>query len=433
MPKTVDLNEMQDLIAIDSKNLTTKIVMGITILAAVLFGWFTIRWQLGDMLADLTSPSDPNAGSIADVALNWAPADPTAAALRASAADNTAASVQMYEQAVRLGPNDYRRRIELGRALEQDGQIERAENEFRAAVDLAPAYSAVHWHLGNFYFRQERNTEALAELKEAADNNRLYRNQVFSLVWDYFDKDASQLETVAGERPEAVSHLAYFFAAHGRAEESVRNWNRLSANDKARNKAVSRELAIGLFEQRHFPQALEFSIQAGNDSEAKSEAVTNGSFEKNLEGDQDSRFGWQVNKNDPKFEAITDPRVKHEGSRSLRVTFKSYVKPALVNLVQTVVVEPNRKYRVSVWLRTENLKSAGGPLLEIVNANDEQFIARSSAFPTGTNDWQKIVVEFTTPANCNGINIRTGRAYCGEDCPLSGIFWYDDFEISRSE
>src|SRR5438445_4876416 len=146
---------MQDLIAIDSKNLTTKIVMGVKILAAVLFGWFTVRWQLGDMLADLTPASDPNAGNIADVAVNWAPADPTAAALKAAATNDTAASVQLYEQAVRLAPNDYRRRIELARALEQDGQVERAENEFKVAAGLAPAYAAVHWHLGNFYFRQE--------------------------------------------------------------------------------------------------------------------------------------------------------------------------------------------------------------------------------------------------------------------------------------
>jgi len=84
---------MQDLIVINSNSVTTKIVMGISILATVLFGWFTVRWQLGDMLADLTPASDANAASIAEVAVNWAPADPTAAALRASAANDTAVSV----------------------------------------------------------------------------------------------------------------------------------------------------------------------------------------------------------------------------------------------------------------------------------------------------------------------------------------------------
>jgi len=422
---------MQDLIVINSNSVTTKIVMGISILATVLFGWFTVRWQLGDMLADLTPASDANAASIAEVAVNWAPADPTAAALRASAANDTAVSVELFEQAVRLAPNDYRRRIELARALEQDDRVERAEKEFKRATELAPAYAAAHWHLGNFYFRQERNTDAMAELKKAAENNRLYRDQVFSLVWDYFNKDASQMEAIAGDRPDGVSQLAYFLAAHSRAEDSLRNWNRLTDAEKARNKAVPKALAISLFSQRHFQEALEFSKQAGMDLDSKPGTVTNASFEKGLDGDPDSRFGWQFNRGDPKFDAVIDAKVKHEGSRSLRVTFKSYVKPSLANIIQTVVVEPNKKYRVRFWVRTENLKSSGGPLLAITNANDDQLIARSPGFPTGTNDWQEISVQFTTPANCTGVNIITIRDVCGEDCPLSGIFWYDDFEMDQ--
>jgi len=239
------------------------------------------------------------------------------------------------------------------------------------------------------------------------------------------------MEAIAGDRPDGVSQLAYFLAAHSRAEDSLRNWNRLTDAEKARNKAVPKALAISLFSQRHFQEALEFSKQAGMDLDSKPGTVTNASFEKGLDGDPDSRFGWQFNRGDPKFDAVIDAKVKHEGSRSLRVTFKSYVKPALANIIQTVVVEPNKKYSVRFWVRTENLKSSGGPLLAITNANDDQLIARSPGFPTGTNDWQEISVQFTTPANCTGVNIITIRDVCGEDCPLSGIFWYDDFEMDQ--
>lgn len=422
---------MQDLIAIDSKNLTARIVLVAAIVAALFFGWLTVRWQLGDMLAELTPPTDPSAGELADTAIGWAPSDPTAATLKAALAKDTATTVRMYEQAVRLSPRDYQRRINLGRAYEQAGQPERAEDEFKNAVGLAPEYALPHWQLGNFYLRQERDDDAIAELKKAAANNQTYRDQVFSLAWDYFKKDAAQMEGLAGDRPDAVAYLAYFFAARGRAEDSLRNWNRLSDTDKARNNLVLRTLAIGLAGQRHFPEALEFSRQAGYDADARPETVTNASFEKNLEGREDSTFGWRINRSDPKFEASIDGKVKHSGERSLRVTFKGFAKAALVNVLQTVVVEPNKRYRLRVWVRTENLKSAGGPLIDIVNANDDQLIVRSSAFPAGTNDWQEVDVDFTTPQNCNGISIRTGRVDCGEGCPISGTFWYDDFELSR--
>src|SRR5258706_1591305 len=190
-------------------------------------------------------------------------------------------------------------------------------------------------------------------------------------------------------------------------------------------------MALGLYDQRHFPQALEFARQYGVDGDARPEAVTNASFEKNVDGDADARFGWRVMRVDPRFEAIIDPKVKHEGSRSLRITFKSFNKPGLANIYQTIVVEPNKKYRLHFWVRTENLKSAGEPLLEVQNGNDGKLMARSQAFSAGTNDWQEMTVDFTTPENCNAINVRTGRVYCGEDCPISGTFWYDDFEIDR--
>jgi hypothetical protein len=95
------------------------------------------------------------------------------------------------------------------------------------------------------------------------------------------------------------------------------------------------------------------------------------------------------------------------------------------------VVVPGNKYRLSFWVRTENLKSAGGPVLDIVNANDDKLIAKSAVFPTGSNDWQEMTVEFEAPANCSGISIRTARAYCGEDCPIIGTFWYDDFQLIK--
>lgn len=337
----------------------------------------------------------------------------------------------MYEQAVRLAPNDYRWRVELARAYEQDDQPGPATREFNKAVELAPLYAAPHWHLGNFYLRQNHNTEAIAELKKAADNNHTYRNQVFSLAWDYFEKDAARLEDMAGERPESLASLAHFFAAHGRAAESIKNWNRLSDADKQRFTSYAKSIADGLYGQRHFPQALDFSRQIGLAADAKPEAVTNPSFEKNIGEDEDVRFNWLLMRNEPKIDISVDSRVKHLGNRSLRITFKNFSKPSLSNVLQTVVVQPNKKYRLSFWVRTENLKTTGAPMVDVANGNDDKPIARSQPIAIGTNDWQEMTVDFTTPENCDGVLIRTIRNYCGEECPLSGILWYDDFEIAR--
>lgn len=426
----------KDLVVLDNKNLSSRLILIVFVLFAVGLTWFGIRWQLGDMLANLTPPTDPNAASVAALAENLAPSDPLTSWLRASLTDDlpgddATSTLERFEQTVRLAPFDYRWRVDLGRALEQDDKLDRAEAEFKRAVELAPSYAYPRWHLGNFYLRHNRADDGFAQLKKATDNNTEYREQVFSLAWEYFDKDASQVEKLAGDLPETRAGLAYFFAARGRAADSLRNWNLLSDRDKASNWTIGKSIALGLYQQRHFPQALEFSKLNGNDAGANTGMVTNPGFESPITDPENSWFGWQVTRNDSKVEVATDAKVKHQGDRSLRVTFRNFIKPSFANILQTVVVEPKTHYRLHFYVRTENLKSAGGPMIEILNGNDDRPIAQSKTFPTGTNDWQEVTVDFTTPINCDGIHIRTIRSYCGETCAMAGIFWYDDFELAR--
>src|SRR5436190_21425683 len=315
-----------DLIALDAKNLRSRLLLLVVVVAAVALAWFGIRWQLGDMLANLTNPTDPNAAEIAAFAQRLAPANPLASWLRASAVEGASVtrSLESFEETVRLAPFDYRWRVDLARALEQDDQIDRAEAEFKRAIELAPSYAYPRWHLGNFYLRQNRVDEAFAQLRKATENNTEFRDQVFSLAWEYFDKDARQVEKVAGDLPETRASLAYFFAAHGRAADSLRIWNLLSGDEKIANHAIGKGIALGLYEQRHFAQALEFSKQNGDDTGSASGAVTNPGFELPVSEGEPSWFGWQITRNDPKFEASADQKIKHLGDRSLKVVFRGY-------------------------------------------------------------------------------------------------------------
>ena len=339
--------------------------------------------------------------------------------------------MKIFEETVRLAPYDYRWRIELGRAYEQAERAELAEIEFKRAVELAPTYALARWQLGNFYLRQKRDNDAFAELRRAAENNQTYREQVFSLAWDYFDKDAAKVEQLAADTPDSLAALALFFAARGRAVDSLRVWNLLTETDKAANPQIAKAIAHGLYLQRFFPQALEFARQLGIDADARPAAITNAGFERGIGGQPDSRFDWQISRNDPKFDIAADASIKHEGSRSLKISFRNYLKSDLYNVFQTVVVEPNNGYRLSFWVRTENLKSSGGPLLQIMNANDDKPITASKPFQTGTNDWEKYTVDFRAPENCVAITIRTTRTPCGDQCPIAGTFWYDEFELRK--
>src|SRR5688572_7547671 len=196
------------LLILDSKTQKARLILLGAVLLTIVFGWFAIRWQLGSLMAELTHPTEPRAAEIASIAQQLAPADPLATWLAATkekdafSPESTENSVRLFEDVVRLSPYDFRWWLELGRAYEQAERPEDAEAAFRRAVELAPAYTYPHWQFGNFYLRHGRSDEAFAELRKTTERSVVYREQVFSLAWDYFDKDPQKLEELAADTPD---------------------------------------------------------------------------------------------------------------------------------------------------------------------------------------------------------------------------------------
>ncbi len=421
---------------LDARQMSVRAAVGFVILLTLAFGWFAVRWQIGNMLAELTAPTDPNAKEIAALALRFSPGDPMANWLLAGTRRNiftpegVTETAKSYETIARISPNDYRWWTELGRAREQAEQDDAAEAAYRRAVEIAPHYVYPRWQLGNFFLRQNRSDEAFAELKKTAASDSVYRNQVFSIVWDYYEKDTARLEEIAGDSSSIRAGLAKFYASKQRAEDSLRVWNTLSDEEKSANTAIAKVIAEAFYEKRIFRQSQEFIRELGIEPEARFETVQNGGFESPFGTLKQTYFGWKVVPQE-KLEVKFDPSQKHEGRRGLRVSFSGYSEPNLYNIYQYVTVQVAAKYRLTFWLRTENLKSGGTPALEIYNAADDKMIVQSEAFPTGTTDWQQVTLDFTAPANTEAVAIRTIRTFCGAECPIIGTIWYDDFKLEK--
>ncbi len=423
--------------SISSKAAMPRVAAALVAVAAIAFGWYAVKWQIGSMLGELTTPGGENASRVASLAIALAPKDPVTHWLAAADARigfdpaNEARSVEMLKDVVRLGPNDFRWWVELGRTYENADMQTEAEQAFEKSVSLAPEYTFPHWQLGNFYLREGKTDEAFAELKKATSKSFVYREQVFALAWDYFDHDPAKVEAAAADSPDVRAGLALFFAARGSADAALRVWNSLPKSEKERQPQVASTITQYLYAGRFFREALEFAKQTGVDPEAAPETISNGGFEKPLGDPEKTIFGWRVNTTDNRLDVLTDSAVKHDGLRSLRLKFRNYARPELQNATQLVAVEPGASYSLKFWLRTEDLRTGGEPLIEIVNGNDDKVIASSPRFPLGSNDWQQMQVDFTAPQNSKGVVIRTSRISCGDNCPISGTIWYDDFSLSR--
>ncbi len=415
----------------DTQLTSTRLILAVMILGAVVFGWTGLKFQIANMLAESTNPLSPEAKLVAEYAVWFSSTDPIVRWFLASSSRDLSSQerVALYEETVRLAPGDFRWWLELARAREEADEILTAEQAFEKAVSLAPAYVYPRWRSGNFYLRQGKTEKALQEFQILLQHNTKYRQQVFSVLWDYFDQDPKILEEIASKSPSSLVDLALFFAARNLPEESLAIWRKLDEKEKKEREQTAKVIAQGLFDKKFFRTAVEFSKEIGIDINAEREKISNGSFELSVSRESTAYFDWKVIPVE-KTDVRLDPTRKKDGNRSLRIQFNGYAGVQFYHFYQTVAVEPSTRYALSFWYRAEKIKSAGPPIVEVISANDSKFIKASQPL-TNTDEWKQGEIIFTTPENTEGITVRIARVICGEQCPLFGIIWLDDFQLKR--
>lgn len=88
------------------------------------------------------------------------------AGVKADAQGKPDKALAHYEKAVRLAPDFYLARNNLGSKYLAKGDFTAAEKEFTRVIELSPNYTQAYLNLGNLYFLARRNDEALRSLEE---------------------------------------------------------------------------------------------------------------------------------------------------------------------------------------------------------------------------------------------------------------------------
>lgn len=418
-----------------------RILLLLPIVAVVLGTWHVGRWFVGDTMAQWI-PEDAEAAHVtAAMAARLAPDDPqthyTLAELgmRSFEPAELPEALRQYELATSLSPFDYRLWLSLGRARALAGDAAGSEQALRRVVELAPAYAEPRWLLGNYLLREGRTDEAFAELRRASEADpQTYQAQVFDLAWHIFKEDPRASLAAVGDTPAARAAFADYLLQQKRMDDAIKLWNSLDAKQQGEQRAVGDNLLHALMSAKRFHAALEVarSTGAGEAAQPELNRLLNGDFESNVEVTGKNLFGWQVVPV-AQTQINFDARQRHSGARSLRIVFEVASTIDFRNVSQFIVVEPQTRYRLTHYVRTEDLKSTSTPLTEVADAaNPQQVLAASSPLPLGTSDWQLVTLDFTTATQTEGIIVRISRQCATPVCPLYGKVWYDDFDLQRT-
>jgi carbohydrate binding protein with CBM4/9 domain/tetratricopeptide repeat protein len=415
-----------------------RLLLLVPIILAVLGGWFSVRWYLGNTIAEVATTSDTPNIELARVGGRWAPADPFVhwrlgvISERDFSVNNLADTVREFEAAVRLSPNDFRYWDELGRALESSGNSAAAEIALRRATELSPYYAYPRWHFGNALLRNGKLAEAFPQLFQAAQANPQLWPQVLNLAWQAYDQDVDRIANEACKEPSVRTMFATFLVGAKKFDDAVRLWKTLSPDQRAQLKAGGEELRTALLGARQFRAAFEITQDIDKDRVELpvADQFLNGSFEKSLVIPSAQVFGWTISSSAAAQVSINSQA--HSGQHGLRVVFSAPNKLDRINAQQSIVVQPNTQYHFECYVRTEKLNTASTPVILVLDAADSNPLATSPPAPSGTNEWQKLSVDFKTK-NSDAITIIIGRLPCsvGDVCPIFGTVWYDDFILKR--
>jgi tetratricopeptide (TPR) repeat protein len=374
-----------------------------------------------------------NSIGAANQAAALVPSDPEAHLARAlllnrSLLTNQAKDAQ--ELAASLRPNDYSLWLALGMLRDDSGETEAALTALNDAVRFAPYYAQTHWQRGNLLLRLGRYDEAFADLRIAANSNRVFVPVLIDLAWSISRGNPKLTEQLIGPLDYKMRiQFARFLARNGKGREAM---DQFRASEKSFSEAERRDLMRQLIETKAYQEA--FAIWKGSVGFEldKGPVVFDGGFEGQLAYDEVG-FGWRVARNQDKTVLSQDITEKQSGSKSLRIAFEGNSNPGTFLVSQTLLVKPQQHYKVNFAVMTKDLVTGGLPLVTAKDAATGQLLGKSVSFPPASNTWQTISFEFKTLPTSAAIILNVERSSCSSaPCPVFGVVWLDSFSLEEA-
>ncbi|MEP7149552.1 MAG: tetratricopeptide repeat protein [Acidobacteriota bacterium] len=395
----------------------------------VLASWTFSKWGMANSAAVRAEDAD-----VARFLTELAPDDPqthysTAVLLEKSfEPGDITRSLNEFEVATGLAPENYLFWLDLGRARERSGDAAGAERALRRALDLAPNYARVQWAFGNALLRQGRVDEAFAEMKKSvAGDPTAFANSAAVTAWQFFGSDVVAIRQAAGGSIQFDGALAALLLREKRFDEAIELWNDLSADERRTSLRETGTLFVGqLLGEKRFRDASRIAAEISDNADSRAGQITNGGFEMAVKPTGAGPFEWAIAPGlQPQI--VLSSGQKRGGNNSLLIIFNSGDGKDFRTVSQLIAVEPNSAYEIEIFYRAD-LKTSAAFKWEIADAADGRRIAVSDAVKNSP-EWSPLNLQFRSLSTSDGIVLRLIRENCGPICPVTGTIGFDDISL----
>ncbi len=148
--------------------------------------------------------------------------------------------------------------------------------------------------------------------------------------------------------------------------------------------------------------------------------VANGDFE-DVTGDHFNHWQFQ---DDEGVTTFADHEVVHGGKTSLRMESIGKNQYRHCRVMQRIKLQPYRQYRITVWVKTENLSPAD-PEIKVLTPDTSGEVNFQTFHANKTQDWTRYDLVF------NSLEHQEAGLYVGSWGGKDGKLWWDDLSIEE--
>jgi len=338
------------------------------------------------------------------------------------------------QKAVRCQPL----RAQYWAALTTVSEVGHVEDGFGPAwrsVALAPYYTPYLMRSANLMIYAGRLEDGLDLYYRGLEGSPELAPQVFAIYWRATQDGETILRRGVPDRTDInLAYLDFLASPPRRQLDSARFvWDRLISSGKFFPAQMTFPYLDALLESGRTDEALvrwNQLVLAGLLSRGEwhddVDSIVNGGFEVDpANGGLDWRMATA-----PGVNIYIDKQVRHGGHQSLAIHFEGLTNIYFQHLEQIVLVKPNRKYRLSAYMKSRALTTLAGPHIEVFDPNDDTRLHWETADVLGTTEWAEYALSLRTGPGTKALTVRVVRKPAVElEKRIEGTLWLDDFEL----
>jgi tetratricopeptide (TPR) repeat protein len=333
--------------------------------------------------------------------------------------------VDECKRASNLNPYSSAIWLDLAQAYYSMGNHLQTHAATEKALAVDPTTPDTAWNAANFFLIQDDTAEALHQFAIVLREDPSLAPSVLNICWQSLH-DLNRIQGILPPKPDVYLAFIKLLLASDDFNSAQQIWLALMQTKVGFDYRRSLFYIDELLKAHDVDQADEAWKQLLSRSQAlraykqPNNLMVDGSFSQEI---LNSGFDWRYQAV-PQVTVTLDNAEFHSQDRSLKIVYSGNGEDA--GIFEYVAVRPGMRYRLSAWVKSEDIETANGQALTILNGYS-RVVYGSMEETIGTTPWHRLEMEFEAGPETNLIMIAIQR-HPGET-RIQGKFWIDDIRL----